>query len=149
MAALSLVAAISGIYGPIWPTWPEIQPSGNDPGSPFSLPFTVTNKSEVFPLMGAKFICHFTKIETFGNLFYGSDLATQIGPPKAVQPGEMQNFSCGIGLPAHTVKSVRLEIIATYRWSFVFLTRDESDTVGPFNWVRTTDGGRWIKGEER
>jgi len=54
---LGIVASIAGIWGPIWPTDPEIHPHDVLNGSSFILPFTVQNKSIVFEIPDAEFTC--------------------------------------------------------------------------------------------
>jgi hypothetical protein len=57
VGALAIVASISGIWGPIWPTDPEIHSRDALNGSSFILPFTVKNKSILFDIVDAEFTC--------------------------------------------------------------------------------------------
>jgi hypothetical protein len=45
-----LIMWIAGIWGPVWPTGPEIHPNGLDLIRPLSVPFDIENKSIIFPV---------------------------------------------------------------------------------------------------
>src|ERR1700737_4760374 len=57
VAAMGIVATIAGIWGPIWPTDPEIHPHDVVDGSSFILPFTVKNRSIIFDMPNVEFTC--------------------------------------------------------------------------------------------
>jgi hypothetical protein len=159
VAAWSLVAGLSLIVGllsgldsilggPIWPTDPDIHPAGSDPGSPFSLPFSVTNKSVIFPDKASRITCLLVNMETRGNNTFKNTEIT-VGPEKDIKPTETVNFSCGIAVPPNYVVSAQLQIRMKYRISIFGISVQQIYTSNLFSWVRTSDGGRWIVGLPR
>src|SRR5215475_12218164 len=56
------IASVAGIWGPFWPTDPEIHPQNTVNGSSFILPFTVQNHSVLFGIQNAEFTCGFGQL---------------------------------------------------------------------------------------
>jgi hypothetical protein len=54
---LAVVGSVYGIWGPPWPTAPEIHPRDTSNGSSLILPFNVQNKSVLFPITDAQMTC--------------------------------------------------------------------------------------------
>lgn len=146
ITAMGLVATIASIWGPIWPTYPDVRPAGSDPGSPFSLPFSITNRSIIFGHGAAKTTCIVIQMKTMEDATL-TNVRLGIWLPKEIGPAESANVSCGIRVPPNDVISVEMEISLEYRvrllgfdlWHTTYLSK-------PFSWVRTSDGGRWIEG---
>jgi hypothetical protein len=57
LALLAVVASVYGIWGPPWPTAPEIHPRDTANGSSLILPFNVQNRSIFFPITDAQMTC--------------------------------------------------------------------------------------------
>lgn len=53
-----IVASIYGVWGPIWPTVPVFSPIVPSFGSPYDIPFSVSNKSILFPVKNLQIMCH-------------------------------------------------------------------------------------------
>jgi hypothetical protein len=59
-APLAVMLFVYGFWGPPWPTPPVFvpgYPSSGGPYSPFDVPFTVTNKSALFPIKNLEIRC--------------------------------------------------------------------------------------------
>lgn len=57
IAFFGLVASISGIFGPVWPTTPMFSPGVPSFAHPLDIPFTVTNNSFIFDVYALKIEC--------------------------------------------------------------------------------------------
>ncbi|MDA8247590.1 MAG: hypothetical protein M0Z28_00270 [Rhodospirillales bacterium] len=144
IGGMGLSASIDQIWGPFWPTTPNIYPASNDPGSPFSLPFSISNKSILFSYTSVVADCLIDKVEINGQtIISNSQIAFRMDD---IQAGESSNFRCKIQTPAHLVSAVQLRIRLIYTAAYMGLTLRRPFTTDIFSWVRTTDGGRWIAG---
>jgi hypothetical protein len=59
-----VVTGIYGVWGPIWPTSPIFSPGPPSYASPFGIPFTVTNRSLLFPISGLSIGCQLINVTT-------------------------------------------------------------------------------------
>ena len=57
LGLLAVVGSVYGIWGPPWPTAPEIHPQDVLNGSSLILPFKIQNKSIFFPITDAEMTC--------------------------------------------------------------------------------------------
>ncbi len=58
VSAIGLVGSMYGISGPPWPVEPVFSPGLPSAGSPFDVPFSVTNKSAFFDIWNFRIKCH-------------------------------------------------------------------------------------------
>jgi hypothetical protein len=134
------------LNSPLWPTAPEIQQSGHDPGSPFSLPFTATNRSALFDISGATFACKFKRLVAGGNVF--TDAKIRQGAPIDIPATQFRTFSCGILVAPFSVTEGTLQIQTNYhwklRWARIDLPSWEDGKSRILVWTKTSDGGRWV-----
>lgn len=93
ITALGLMGTINGIWGPPWPTRPTIVPGTPSFGSPFDVPFRVTNRSAIFWLSNLEINCQFKWIRTTQAAFRNSGAAA-IGSPQALGPLESRPYTC-------------------------------------------------------
>lgn len=136
-----LVLGVDGSLGPPWPVDPDIVPIGADPGSPFSLPFSSKNGSFAFAMHNVSIRCLIDHIATSNTQIDDSDVG---GPPIGdIAQKDSKNFNCGVQVPANSVSEAKIRIEQTYDLGWL---GKRSYTSAAFSWVRTSDGGRWIKG---
>jgi hypothetical protein len=134
------IVAISG--GPIWPTYPEISTVGVDPGSPFSLPFSVKNRSAFFSMEITEITCAYDHM-TGPHMHF--DDSEQVASHRAtIPPDGVLNFRCRLSNLVRdliTDASMRLLVRYTFPWSS--RPRCQSNHL---DWVQTTEGGQWVMG---
>jgi hypothetical protein len=70
VALVSLVAALDQIWGPMWPTSPDVEPGSYDEAQPLVLSFTARNRSVLFPINAFHVACiygaFYTENRNFG-----------------------------------------------------------------------------------
>ncbi len=140
LAVLGLVASLDQLWGPFWPTFPIVRQAGDDPGSPFSLPFTATNRSVLFPLVGASMTCVIEHAEMRGDNVF-ANVRSGRRAPSTIPADSTVNFSCSIAAPKDFVSSATMLIQMEFSWTllgFRFPVHWES---GKFIWMKTTVGG--------
>jgi hypothetical protein len=143
---LAIIGLIGGIVaicgGPIWPTYPEVSTVGVDPGSPFSLPFSVRNKSAFFSMEISEIMCAYDHMN--GPHVHFNDSEQTASHRATIRPGGVFNFSCRASNPVPgliTDASVRLLVRYTFPWS----SRERCQS-NPLDWAQTTEGGQWVMG---
>jgi hypothetical protein len=67
VTVLGLVATFVSLWGPLWPTAPLFSPGMPSSGSPFDVPFTVTNRSVIFFIRNLIIHCALNYIERNGT----------------------------------------------------------------------------------
>jgi len=103
---IGLASGIDSLWGPPWPTDPDIHANGSDPGAPFSLPFSVKNNSGIFAMHADGFGCLIDKLETTGGGVMSN--VNELRPAKIVisPRGGVFNFSCHVArIPSELVKT--------------------------------------------
>ena len=71
---VSLLAAIDQLLGPPWPTRPVFSPGLPSTGSPLDIPFSVTNRSIIFPIHHLIVWCQIVVLKTkFDNSITNSN----------------------------------------------------------------------------
>jgi hypothetical protein len=147
LGVVGLIASVDTMWGPIWPTGLDLEPSPPDFSQPFSSPMVVTNRSVVFPMVDVIFDCRMPKVEDRnGNTFDGAH--TWTGKISIVKAGESTTFKCN--WPVNDVSSIvsakeTIESRGTIR--FLFWRRRIKQSHGPFRWDTTVNPPRWYKGD--
>jgi hypothetical protein len=119
---LGVVASIAGIigfltyvWGPFWPTPPELHPIGND----FSLPFSVNNRNNWFDLTDISFKCALGPSEsTDPRVHYSYDASVSHIFAAAIPAGTHANFRCNSFPDGYEVKTAKIWVSIEYtmRW---------------------------------
>lgn len=144
-AIVGLSGSLAGIWGPFWPTRPYIHPAGTDPGSPFSLPFTVANRSVLFPLKNARVSCIISRVDIYKEAMM-KNITLYVKEEKSIPPGSYLDFRCRIEVPSYSVSSAVIRIRVSYDIRFLGVNIWHSDFESPkFTWARTSLGGTWIQ----
>jgi hypothetical protein len=118
-------------------------PAGADPGAPFSLPFTVENKSIWFAWFDASYTCVVDNAAGVERSTF-EDIRTTMGRPEVLEASSLKNVMCGIDAPANFIVSASMHIEIHYRIRFFGLLFPVSTRSRTFRWIKTTDGGRWV-----
>jgi hypothetical protein len=168
VAVLGVVSTVYTIWGPPWPTNPEIRPRDVIDGSSFVLPFTVRNPSAVFDMDNVEFTCgvdlvHFEDAE--GKTGGLSDVAFVTGH-YSISANSSINYPCdasgivqiltdgsltlrnslstkpGVFRPPLKVLTMCLWIGGDYK--LMGLTRRFTSTI--FDWIATPAGHQWLEG---
>jgi hypothetical protein len=149
VSAIGIVAAIDGLFGPIWPTGPVFDLGYPVVYDPFTLAFTVTNPSIVFPIYDARIECVPQPVLTNKNWgFVGMGVVLQdhlyIGAPEQLQ------FSCPwkqVMSGAGEVTYADIIFTGSYHRGFPFFFREFSYTSDTFTWDSKVNPPRWTKGK--
>ena len=95
-AEIAAIASIDAVWGPIWPTDPVIHPKDTVNASMMILPFTVQNRSVVFPIKDAEFTCGVGQayiVDSKGDVLSVPDLAVA-NDTHSISPGATINYAC-------------------------------------------------------
>jgi hypothetical protein len=158
-AVFTVVAFVSGVWGPPWPTEPSFSPNTASFGSALDVPFIVENKSSLFALSNLRIICHPVSLVARGptgaEITIGDNVT--IGPPparamviNALPPMTSTSFACPIrgaivvdGKDAadRTIKA-RLSFISEYD-SRLFWGRSRTES-GVFSLDTATIPQQWV-----
>jgi hypothetical protein len=141
VALVGLTASIDAIWGPIWPTVPDIHPGPPDPVSPFAVPFTIKNRSVVFKVWGASITCLIDSMTMKGNNTM-TNASVGIADMVELEPAETRPFSCKISVPFNYVEQAVMRIRVEYQINFICgcVLRH---TIGPYSW----NGRAWSEGK--
>jgi hypothetical protein len=115
---------------------------GVDPGSPFSLPFSVRNRSAFFPMQITEITCAYDTMS--GPHVHITESEQTASHRATIRPGSVLNFRCRFSNPVPgfiTDASMRLLVRYTFPWSS--RERCQSNTL---DWAQTTEGGQWVMG---
>jgi hypothetical protein len=140
----AIVGTVYGVWGPPWPTSPEIRTSGVDPSSAFAFPFRMVNRSVLFRM-------HIDQVDCAAGS--GTKLAKVMLPylssavfdSHTIKADEAYNYSCSpllriAGTPA---RSFEMTVTATYHNAFY-----KGVTEQCFEWINADRYSRWITGCE-
>jgi hypothetical protein len=165
----TIAQTMIAIWGPFWPTAPEISAAPSEDGSSPLLHFSVVNKSGWFGIADIRLSC------AADSLWYLDDAGHKFGLGEAFQPpdvvidkidaGGKVDFPCDMsqvmtmqpdgslnlfglaskpGLVSGIMRldTLCLRVFATYKT----IGRDSSYPSKTFAWVKTPTGHRWIEG---
>jgi hypothetical protein len=163
VASIGLVGSIYGIWGPPWPTEPVFAPGNASLGSPFDVPFLVTNKSALFRLNNLSIICEIIAFEaissdgkagirTAPNARETKILARGVNPFLAA--GESRPFTCpirglmilGANREDAADKVTKAQIMFISEYDFILFWHAKS-TSGVFTLNTSTTPPQWMPGE--
>ena len=150
---LALLVAIYTILGPPWPKEPTFFPSSPSFGSPFNVPYIVTNKSILFRISNLSIVCKIAYARTLqGDTIARVNVkSTEINN---LQPGQTSSYTCLFNKmitlsrpPPYQTKYVQAEIrfASEYDspWPFQPRIKIVSD---PFTLNSATEPPQWIQG---
>ncbi|MDQ6703003.1 MAG: hypothetical protein M3Z96_07835 [Pseudomonadota bacterium] len=153
VTVLGLLAAIVGILGPPWPTEPSFSPGFPSAGSPFDIPFTVTNKSALFRISNLTLVCKISFARTLlGDTF--ENISVNSTGINTLQPGQTSSYTCLFNRimhlnrpPPFETKFAQAEISFASEydspWLFPRRIKVASD---PFTLNSSTDPPQWTQG---
>jgi hypothetical protein len=152
VATIGLVASVVAIWGPIWPTDPDIHPQNTVNGSSSILPFTVKNKSILFGIWNAEFACGAEKIYVNDGAkhHFGLQNTAVFNGYYSIRPEQTINYTCdaskfvsfGTNPPA-VIEKMCVWITADYD-IFGFWTHHFSSVM--FQWPAMAGQNQWLEG---
>jgi hypothetical protein len=138
--AIAVFGALYAVWGPFWPTDPQIHASGPD----FSLPFTVTNSNNWFDIYSMQLFCVLGKTTpadpregvASNNLFKFTD-------NRGIPHGWKHSYSCEVATPGYKVKQAEMLIVVEYLTSANGIQIGGQRNAGEsFHWQY----GQWVEG---
>jgi|ERR1700735_575315 len=149
LAALGLVATLSEILGgPLWPVSPDFQAGYPSAESPFSIPFTVKNKSGVFSMNKMEIRCGIdieTNVGSFFRNFSIGSLETSELPALQSRPDKCKFDKAFRFDPPQSIRRARISFVGQYEtiWPWGTFKFDS----GEFNLDTTTSPAQWTHGK--
>ena len=115
MGIATVIGTITGMADrPPWPTSPVVAVDGIDAVSPLRAPFTVRNKSLIFPIHLTSVRCDFTRLES--PLLKLDDVSIrEERPPQTIAASDARPMQCSIDLgDAVSVRHVSMTVRLRY-----------------------------------
>jgi hypothetical protein len=148
-APLAVVAAIYTFLGPPWPTTPVFSPGFPSSGFAFDVPFTIANKSVLFPLKHLQISCGMVDIRLSNGLaITGIDVTASGAEGSSLGPSTSASYTCplkrliGSGV---TIQAAAIDFTTKYDSRWPFMSRSESRT-DPFTLNTETTPPQWTSG---
>jgi hypothetical protein len=169
IAIIGLGASIDQLWGPFWPTTPEISLQAASAGSSEALPFEITNQSVLFKIKDANLVCfldliyfidadHKTGIlrdASFSegaipidpNIAYSCDSKfIRLRSDGSLEIGfpTAQNMATKPGVFREPIRILKMCVQISGSYSTYFGAKQFKSAM--FQWPATPSGGQWIKG---
>jgi hypothetical protein len=149
---LAVVAAVYTFWGPPWPMVPVFSPGFPSAGFALNVPFTITNRSALFPLKHMQILCGIYNVELSNKLIVQGFAITASGSEgSTLEPLASASYTCAftkaIGLPKEvSVIAATINFITKYdsRWPFGHRSESESDQ---FTLNTQTTPPQWTAGK--
>jgi hypothetical protein len=147
---LALIATLLAVGEPVHQALvePKISATGEpDVSSPFTVPFTVENRSWLFDMKGAQLHCLIDTITTTGHwAVMGFDIQSL---PKTLEAETTGAYRCLIGPGATSTMAPPSDIISAHM--FLFMSYDtlvfpRKSRRREFTWYTDANPHRWIEG---
>jgi hypothetical protein len=118
VALVGLVSGIYGIWGPPWPTDPVFVPGVPSLGDAFNVPFSVVNKSALFPLRDLELSCSIHSVATSHNNQYRR-FSVEAGSREILRPLESRPYACLLNSlfvrsPDDTITAAEIEFVSDF-----------------------------------
>jgi hypothetical protein len=132
---LAVLAFVYGIWGPPWPTEPIFAPGAPSFGSPFAVPFNITNKSALFDMNNLSISCGLaSRIQgeppTGGTVGFGQPgkpiFGSIAGASSRLKAGETRSYTCAAA-------ALRIDVGPNPKILFAEMTF-ESQYDSPWRW---------------
>lgn len=148
LAVVGQTANVLGIWGPPWPTEPVFSPGAPSAGSPFDVPFLVTNKSAFFPIKELSINCRLIFVETaHNNRIFNSAVAVHAA--NLIEPMQMRPYTCPfnrmINFENDQITAAQIEFRSEYKSPWPFLSKATA-TSEVFTWNPRTVPPHWAIG---
>jgi hypothetical protein len=154
IVALDQTANIVGIWGPFWPVEPIFSAGAPAFGFAFDIPFSVTNKSSVFPIRNLTVTCVVSGQAkgSLGTIFSTKNASIHTDVVSTLSPLETAIYSCPLrgamridtGDAADVIKSGTVKFRSKYD-ARIWGDRAQSED-GPFTLITTVKPPRWERG---
>ena len=155
MTLLGLGATVVALWGPFWPTAPIFSPGYPSNSSPFDVPFTVYNKSIIFPINDVTITCSvenvkFTVFSKEGSISEFNDITTKVLERNYIKANDSSSYTCPlfkiiIIKPDPILKYAKIEFLSEYDSPWPWRKRTQSKS-GPWTLDTSTAPPQWIHG---
>ena len=122
---------------------PDIVVSSSETESPFSLPFSVKVQSIIFSMHDTIFKCSFKMTDIYKNDFMVDATVRGTLTIDRWNPG---NYFCRNEIPAMRVVSLTANIHPVFCTQLFFWCWNREAPAEYFTWIKTSNGGYWVKG---
>jgi hypothetical protein len=146
----ALLGTADELWGPVWPTSPEIESSSMSATDPFAIPLLVSNESVVFDLRGVTFTCIIQEMSTNHDGHMNNVTLTVEGNNSIFAGYRKIPFTCRLPFlwPVdQKMVSGRMFIAVSYTVALPFWEWKRRSVVGPFIWDANLEHPTWIRGE--
>ncbi len=152
---LAIAVAFYTFIGPFWPTDPDFSPEYPSSGSPFDVPFDVTNRSGIFELHDLSILCGLIDIRTTYNSHFhdfsvgssGKNYLPELSSQPYVCPFTQILSILSMLRKGETIKSARIQFLATYDNQIYWPLITPRTTMSKvFELDTDTSPPRWIAG---
>jgi hypothetical protein len=152
---LGLVASIAGLWGPFWPTEPIFSPGCPSNSSPFDVPFTVSNKSIIFPINDMTITCiidnvKFTVFSKNGSISEYNNINTEVLIGNYIKANDFSSYTCPLFKiitikPDPILKYAQIDFLSEYDSPWPWRKRTQSKS-GPWTLDTSTSPPQWTHG---
>jgi hypothetical protein len=149
VAAVSFIAVIADIWGPIWPTDPIFSPGVPSFGSPLSVPFSVENKSIIFPIKNLSLYCGLIFVRTAHNAGVAELSVTVQTEPNELRAPQSRPYTCPFDQKFRLEEGDRItyaQIKFIARYDGPFWGRLTEFVTEPFTLDTSTSPPQWTQG---
>jgi hypothetical protein len=156
LSVLAVATAFYTFFGPFWPTEPEFSPSYYpSSGSPFDVPFDVTNRSGIFALHDLSIFCGLIDVKMSYNSHFhdfsmgstGKNYLPELSSQPYVCPFTQLLSVLSMMREGETIKSAQIQFIASYDDQFYWPMITPRKTMSKvFELDTDISPPRWIAG---
>jgi hypothetical protein len=145
---VGIVAGIDTLWGPFWPTTPDVTVGPPDQSAPFAVPFTLENRSIAFPIEGQFFCVLHRIVDTSKQPATLAEVPIIAMGPAALFTQDKEPFKCWFPFREHgqimPIAEAHIEIMMIGRvwpWQSV-----RARSLGQFTWDAKANPPRWLPG---
>lgn len=138
---LSIASNIVTVLGPVWPTAPIFSPSYPSAASPFEVPFSIENKSSLFPLNNIRIRCVIKDVVSgIGHNRVSDVTLTHEIQGQSIKPSSSNIYTCPfnhfISMPNDFIAYAKIQFEYRYDTIYPFYLKSHEESTGVF-WLNT------------
>jgi hypothetical protein len=139
VATFAVATGIVSIWGPFWPTYPQIHAVGPE----FSLPFAILNSNNFYDIFSMKIICALGNTVPDNPKAFASYNVSVLDDEVGILAGGKHSYTCDVAPPGYRVNSAEMRIIVKYltAWRGIQVG-DQRQFSEIFHWQY----GQWVEG---
>jgi hypothetical protein len=149
LGLLAVLGSVYGIWGPPWPVEPTVSPGLPSLGSPFDVPFNVSNKSLLFTIDGLSLSCKLKLVQTNGLIIPNG--IVRLRGEYTIGPGQSRPYVCPFsraygGPYAENIKTAQITISSEYKSPWPVISKKLSVDSDVFTLNSKTIPPQWMTG---